>query len=80
MIVWFLTSNIGQWLMKIGAVAITVILVLAGAYRAGKIAQKNDELEARHKGMKRAKEIECGIARLPNGAAADELRRNWARG
>jgi type VI protein secretion system component VasK len=80
MITWFFTSKAGRWIITAGAIFIAIFIAILGVYNAGKAAQKADELKARHKGIKRAKEIERGIARLPNGAAADELRRNWARG
>lgn len=79
MIAWLFTSKVGRWLVTAVTIAVTVLIAVLGIYNAGKAAQRVDELKAKHKGMQRAKEIERGVARLPNGAAADELRNNWAR-
>lgn len=65
--------------LKWVAIAGAVLAVLFGARQAGKNAAKVEQLQATIKAVKVRNEIEDEIRRMPDGAAADELRKRWSR-
>jgi hypothetical protein len=79
----FIIERLKGWALT----ALAVLLVLVGAYAMGgrasrKAADKKtnyDEALRTAAGAKGVHDVELNTRGMPDGAAADELRRNWMR-
>jgi hypothetical protein len=75
------------WLAALGggrliAAALAVAAVIAAGawlYLAGRDSARVDGLEGTVTAVGRRNDVDRAIDRLPDGAAADRLRRDWAR-
>lgn len=76
---FFTKSTLGLNILKFSAITMAVIAVLFGARRAGKNAERIDQLKANQKATRKAHEIDINVDRLADGAASDELFDKWKR-
>lgn len=65
--------------IKWGAIGVTVLGVLAGYKRAGKVAEQAEQLEQEAKNARKAQQVEAAVSRLPDGSALNKLRSDWSR-
>lgn len=73
------------WQKSYGAVlewagiAAAALLVWFNIRQSGRNDERADELEAQNKSVEKANAVENDVRRLGDGAALDELRRDWER-
>lgn len=74
-----LLSGLGSRVWAYIAAAGVFLAVLAKAYSAGRKSAVSDQREKTLESVGKAKEAEDAVSGLGNGAAVDELRRDWQR-
>lgn len=76
---------LGWWQRSYGAVikwagiAAAVLLVLFNIRQSGRREERAAQLLNQQKDTEKANEVEADMRRLSDGAALDELRRDWSR-
>jgi len=65
--------------LKWTGIAAAVLLVWFNIKESGRKEEQADELLTQNKSVEEANEMENDVRRLPDGAALDELRRDWSR-
>lgn len=68
-----------QAMLKYAGLAILVLMILFQVRQAGKRAAQIDALERRIKANEQGREIEREVNAMSDGAALDELHRDWKR-
>jgi hypothetical protein len=71
----WMKSKIALYLTVLGAVAVAVLKIRQG----GKQAERNKTLESTLKSVRKKEEVIREVERLPDGSAADRLRKQWSR-
>jgi hypothetical protein len=71
----WMKSKIALYLTVLGAVAVAVLKIRQG----GKQAERNKMLESTLKSVRKKEEVIREVERLPDGSAADRLRKQWSR-
>jgi len=81
MIIAFLSalwSRVGLRTIQGLYIVLAILGVLFAVKRAFDQAEKADQYKKRLKSIGEGNEIEDTVARMPDGAALDELRRKWS--
>jgi hypothetical protein len=65
--------------LKWGAIAATVLLVLMKIRQSGRDDERASQLLKQNETVGKANEVENDVRGMRDGAALDELRRDWTR-
>lgn len=76
---WFATSQFGAAILRGSAIVIAVLSVLAYVRKTGEDSAHVDSAERAIAAARKAHERQNNIERLPDGAASEQLRRDWTR-
>ena len=68
-----------QSVLLYGGIALMITMVIFGVHSAGKTAERLDALRKRENLRRKGDEIARDVKSMPDGAALDELRRDWSR-
>lgn len=75
----FLFSKVGRWIALAVGLILLAVTVLASAKRAGRQAERVDQMRRTLEAMEKRNAVERDTGRLPAGAAAERLRNDWSR-
>lgn len=78
LLVMLFESKVGRWIMAVATAAGVLALLLLRAFSAGKQAKETDLLREKLDAVKRRRDVEDKVDRMPD-AAVDERLQQWRR-
>jgi len=78
LLVMLFESKVGRWIMAVATAAGVLALLLLRAFSAGKQAKETDLLREKLDAVKRRRDVEDKVDRMPD-ADVDERLQQWRR-